>query len=279
MPRSKRAARGAVSIEAALKTVWISDVRVSPDGEIAAFVKSVVRKDEKTRGTSIWAVPVGGGKARQLTQGPEDAQPRWSPDGVNLAFTRKEAGADKAGDDSPAQIFLLPRDGGEPAKLTDPGTAPEALTFAPTGKHIAFLAQTPDDKTQKRRKEEGDDARVFVKDDKPKRLWTASARSGRAKAASPEDLALWEYDWLPDGRRAAAIYTDEPRLDALYFGAKIGIVDSREVGIEHLDVTFRFAARPRVSPDGRYIALVGGVVLPPNNRSRCYVSIGSTWTQ
>ena len=252
MPKGKKTKRRPVTVKEALKVVALHDVRVSPDGELVAFVKSVVRKDEKTRGTSIWAAPAGGGKVRQLTQGPEDGQPRWAPDGRMLAFTRK---TDK---EKPPQVFLLPLDGGEPKKLTDLQTAPEALDFAPNGRRISFLAETPDDKKTKQRKETGDDARVFVTDEKPKRLWTASLKSGQAKARSPEDLAVWEYDWLPDGRLAAVIFTEEPRLDALYFRASVGICRTKQAKIERLEVPIHRPCWPRVSPDGKAIAVLAG---------------------
>ncbi len=264
MKRRRKRSPQRVTIDRGLKLVGISDVVVSPDGELAAYVRSTVRKNEKTRGTSIWAVSSYAAKLRQLTQGPEDAQPRWSPDGFALAFTRK---LDK---DKPPQVFLLPRHGGEPTKLTDLEIAPEALSFSPNGKRLAFLAQTPDDKQTKARQKRGDDARLFVEDDKPKRLWIASLKSGKAKAASPEDRALWQYDWLPDGNAVAVLYTEEPRLDALYFRPRIGLVQLKEANLRPLDVTFRFAQGIRVSPDGRHIALVAGMTDAPGG--------GEAWT-
>ena len=252
MAKKKRPKRRPITIAEALKTVHLSDIRISPDGELAAFVRSVPRDDEKTRGASIWAAPSVGAKVRQLTQGPEDGQPRWSPDGQTLAFTRKP---DK--EESP-QLFLLPRDGGEPSQLTKlKDMSPEAISFTPNGKRIAFLSPTPDAKKTKEGKEKGDDARVFVQDDKPKRLWTVSLKSGKEKAVSPEDLAIWEYDWIADTRSTAIIFTEEARLDALYFRAKLGVLDTKTAQLAPLDTPLRFISWLRVSPDGRHLAVIG----------------------
>jgi len=262
--RPQRAALSPVTVEAALKVVDISDLRVSPDGELVAFVRSVLRKNEKTRGTSIWAVSSEATTPRQLTQGPQDGQPRWSPDGRMLAFTRKLE------EDKPPQIFLLPRDGGEPAKLGDLDMAPEALDFTPDGKRISFLAETPDDRRSKQRKEKGDDARAFVKDDKPKRLWTVSVKSGRAKLCSPPNVAIWEYGWMPDGKSAAVIYTHEPRIDNMMNGGKIGVLDTAKARVRDLGAVFGWPGSLRVSPDGSHVALMGGTAGLP--------SAGQAWT-
>ena len=248
----RRTKRPRVTIEAALKLVGLSALRVSPGGQQVAFVRSMLRKNEKTRATSIWTVRSDGDAAKQLTRGPSDEQPCWSPDGKTLAFARKD---DK---EKPPQVFLLPLDGGEPRRLTSLDSAPEALRFLPSGRRLSFLAQTADNKAMGKRKERGDDARVFVSDEKPKRLWTASVKSGNPKACSPQDLAVWEYDWLPDGESAAVIYTEEPRLDAVYFRSRVGLVRAKTGKIRTLTDAVCRASGLRVSPDGKLLALVCG---------------------
>ena len=59
---------------------------------------------------SLWRVGTQGGPARQLTRGQADSSPAWSPDGARLAFVRAA--------DGPAQLWLLPADGGEPVQVT-----------------------------------------------------------------------------------------------------------------------------------------------------------------
>ena len=52
---------------------------------------------------------------RRLTNGPRDSQPRWSPDGTQIAFTRA---VEKDGKPQPGQIYLLSLGGGEPMQVS-----------------------------------------------------------------------------------------------------------------------------------------------------------------
>lgn len=79
---------------------WLS-VDVSPDGREVAFDLL----------GDIYVVPVAGGEARALTSGIAwDMQPRFSPDGRQLAFTSDRAGGDN--------LWLVDREGGDPRQVT-----------------------------------------------------------------------------------------------------------------------------------------------------------------
>src|SRR5215510_2229130 len=64
--------------------VWIGDPQISPDGSRVAFVRVTVNEKKDGYNTSIWTVNPANGETRQLTSGPRDSSPRWSPDGKFL---------------------------------------------------------------------------------------------------------------------------------------------------------------------------------------------------
>src|SRR5207244_4331912 len=94
---------------------WIADPQLSPEGSQIAFVRVTVDEKKDRYDTSIWSVPARGGDPRELTAGPSDSAPRWSPDGQSLAFLRS---VEKDAKPPPAQSYMLPLNGGEPRAVT-----------------------------------------------------------------------------------------------------------------------------------------------------------------
>ncbi len=72
------------------------------------------------------------GEPQQLTRGPADGSPAWSPDGSRIAFLRAQ--------DGPPQLWLLPVAGGEPEQLTTLPMGAGAPVWSPDGSRIAFGA-------------------------------------------------------------------------------------------------------------------------------------------
>src|SRR5437588_9958802 len=68
--------------------VWIADPQVAPDGSRVAFVRVTVNARKDGYDTSIWMVSTASGESHQMTAGPRDSQPRWSPDGQYICFVR-----------------------------------------------------------------------------------------------------------------------------------------------------------------------------------------------
>src|SRR5207302_2873058 len=65
------------------KFAWIADPQISPDGSRVAFVRLWVNQKADRYDSALWIVPTSGkadgSSARQLTAGPRDSTPRWSP--------------------------------------------------------------------------------------------------------------------------------------------------------------------------------------------------------
>ncbi|MCU1249742.1 MAG: WD40-like beta Propeller containing protein, partial [Edaphobacter sp.] len=131
---------------------WIGDTQLSPDGSRAAYVQTTVNAKRDGYDTAIYlldtAQPMA--PARRLTNGPHDAQPRWSPDGTQLAFTRA---VEKDGKPQPAQLYVLSLAGGEPVQVSSMEKGVGSPQWAPNGTCIAAVSETaivPEPKTDKK---------------------------------------------------------------------------------------------------------------------------------
>ena len=251
---------------------------VSPDGRQVVF--PVTRFDvEKNRGNSdLWLVPAdGSAKPRQLTfQEGSDAAPVWSPAGRRIAFLAKRG-------EGPAQLHLLPLDGGEAQAVTDLPVAPQAPRYSPDGKRIYFVAETFADlggdwgavkqrlaaaKADKTQAKIGE-SRAFrywdhyLADGTVAHLFTLELASGVVTDLTPGLALLWgfegpEWDLAPDGREAvfAANSTPPPytTLNFDLFALPLG-PDGLAAGAPR-DLTGDNRAddgSPRYTPDGRYL--------------------------
>lgn len=105
---------------------------ISPDGERVVHVVRTndLRGDRTIR--SLWCVEVATGAQRQLTTGPTDSAPVWSPDGRQLAFLRVVSGV--------GQLHLLDVESGDVRALTNRRAGAAPAVFDPDGRRLAFVA-------------------------------------------------------------------------------------------------------------------------------------------
>jgi tricorn protease len=95
------------------------DASLSPDGKRLAFA---------WRG-DIWIAPAAGGTARQLTtHAADEAEPRWSPDGKEIAFTSDRR--------SGRQVWIMPAEGGHPEQVTFHTSGFSLQDWYPDGKAL-----------------------------------------------------------------------------------------------------------------------------------------------
>ena len=133
---------------------WIGDTQLSPDGSRAAYVQTTVNAKRDGYDTAIYLLDTAQPMvpARRLTNGPHDAQPRWSPDGTQLAFTRA---VEKDGKPQPAQLYVLSLAGGEPVQVSSMEKGVGSPQWAPNGTCIAALSEAPIVPEPKTEKKEG----------------------------------------------------------------------------------------------------------------------------
>lgn len=253
-----------------LKFKWIGDPQLAPDGARAAYV--VVNVNEKGEGyeTAIWSIDAkAGASPRMLTRGPRDASPRWSPDGRRLAFLRA---VEKDGKPQPAQIFLLPLDGGEPRTLTSAPKGVSTFAWSPSGDRIAFTATTrPSDFEKKKEGERESDVRVvtlaayrqdnqgYADPTRNAHIWVIATSTDDAKPVQLTSGTFDEEDiaWSPDGAR---IYFTSTRKDEPYYeGNDSDLYAIPAAGGEMTKIADIHGPINRISPspDGKWIAFSG----------------------
>ncbi|HEX2068660.1 MAG TPA: S9 family peptidase, partial [Actinomycetota bacterium] len=200
----------------------------------------------------------GSGEPRAFTSGPKrDADPRWSPDGRQLAFT-----SNRHGDAS--QLYVMPVDGGEPRKLTDTKESIQMPVWSPDGTRLAFISRVPaseyeekDDKKRAPRRIKrlqyklDDEGWTF---DRPKQLFVVSADgSGEAKQLTEGDYEHDQPAWSPDGTKIAFSSARHEDWDVTLI-QDVYVVGADGGEPERITASDGAASRPSWSPDGSRLA-------------------------
>jgi dipeptidyl aminopeptidase/acylaminoacyl peptidase len=250
---------------------WIADPRISPDGAEILYTQVTVTAKHDNYQTAIWMVPATGGAARQITAGPRDSSPRWSPDGKRLAFVRA---GEKDGKPEPAQIYLMDMGGGEARPLTDLPKGAGAPVWSPSGKSIAFISTTEaKDFDKKKVEEEKSDVKVITKavyrsnglgyidTERVGHIWTVDVPATLTETVKAKQITTDKYEesapiWSKDetkiyfsSDRVAEPYYEPPQTDIYAVDAKGGELQK----LLHVDGG---AAGLSMSPDGKRLAFV-----------------------
>ncbi len=283
--------------------VWIGDPQVSRDGSRVAFVRVTVNEKKENYDTSIWVVPTMENEPpRQLTNGPHDSAPRWSPDGKYLAFVRA---SEKDGKPEPGQLCLLPMAGGDAFTFT---TLPKGASdphWSPDGKSIAFFSTTNSEdlaKEEKKKKEEqskkGNAAQpspspaadeehesdihvvtraLYRSNDEgyldpkhPKHIWIAPAPQSANEKVQPKQLTTGRFDenqfvWANDGSRIyfTSLHVDEPYYELPR--SELYSVPANGGAATKLTTIEMNVETLALGPDGKQIAFTASANQPVNS--------------
>ena len=264
---------------------WLANPRISPDGSQIVYVHVAVNAKHDGYETALWIVPSSGGPARQLTSGPRDSSPQWSPDGKTLAFARAP---EKDGKPQPPQIYLLAMEGGEARPLTDLPKGASGPMWSPDGRAIAFSSDTiTADFDKKKDAEEKSDVRVitnavyrmngsgYMEPDRPNHIWTIEVpkvpgETQKAKQITSGEFSESDIVWSRDGsqiyftsRRVAEPYYETPHTD-LYVVKAMGGEGTKVAGLDGR------IGQMALSPDGTRMAFAGSIEVGKDGVERSY---------
>jgi acylaminoacyl-peptidase len=110
-----------------------TDPQISPDGKKIAYVRRFADPMSDKRYSNLWIINTDGSDHRPLTTGNRsDVSPRWSPDGLRLAYLSDA--------DGKQQLYIRWMDTGQTARITNLEQAPDAINWSPDGKMLSFSA-------------------------------------------------------------------------------------------------------------------------------------------
>ena len=280
--------------------VWIGDPQLSPDGARVAFVRVTVNEKKDGYNTAIWTVATATGETRQLTNGPRDTTPRWSPDGKYLVFVRAP---EVSGRTEPAQLFMLAMSGGEPFQFTTLPRGAGGPQWSPDGRMIAFFnSATPEEIAKAEKKnaaqpnatpsaspspspERESDVRVinravyradnagFVDFKHPQHIWVINAPKTGDEKVTPKQLTSGRFNegpviWAKDNSRiyftsnqSEEPYYDLPKTDVF----SVAVTGGEPTKLTSFDTG---AGAFSLSPDGKQLAFIGSVEEPVRSYSQ-----------
>jgi len=211
--RSRRKSRKRkITPEDMVRFRWVSSPQISPDGSRMVFVRKHVG-DKNNYVRNLWLAATDATTVRPLTAGGKDSEPRWSPDGLRIAFVGQRQ-------ESRPQIHVIDADGGEARAVTDlPEGSIGALSWSPNGKLIAFsFREQPSEWTEAGKKARADnglsDPPWDIVDPWYRfdgdgyfgaarfHLWVVDVEAGQARAVFTKDrLGDFSWDFAPDSHR------------------------------------------------------------------------------
>ncbi len=264
---------------------WIANPRISPDGSRIVYTHVIVNKKHDGYETALWIISSSGGSARQLTSGPRDSSPQWSPDGKLLAFVRA---TEKDGKPQPAQIYLLAMEGGDARALTDLPKGASGPQWSPDGRAIAFSSTTVrGDSDKKKEDEDKSDVRIisravyrfngagYLEADRHSHIWTVEVPKVPGDTPAPKQVTSGEFseDEIVWSRDSSQIYfTSERVLESYYELPHTDLYSVKATGGEITKITGLAGEieSMSLSPDGTRLALAGSIEVGANGVQRSY---------
>ncbi|MGD1047732.1 MAG: S9 family peptidase [Candidatus Krumholzibacteriaceae bacterium] len=260
------------SPEDVLKFKRAAEATLSPNGEWIAYTVSVPRAASDEPGgayAELWLVSTKTLEQRPFITGKVSVSGvRFSPDASRIAFLLAR------GDNAKTQVWMMPVSGGEAVQITSAGSSVSTFRWHPAGDRIAYVATTPQSKTEKELDKKGYGFIFYEENLKDRNLYVlkvgADGGAGDADQIT-KDCSVWSFEWSPDGATIAAAISPRNLVDQQYMFEKIYLVNVATKERRQLTDNPGKLGNFEWSPDGARIVYNAAIELKDHSASQVFV--------
>lgn len=245
-PAQTSPSRAAAVLDSMPRAQSIKEATISPDGSQVAYIVNGELTVVSLNNSASHSITVEG----KL----ELRDPVWSPDSKQLAFL-----ADLPGEAPSAQLWTAPAEGGDPTKHADLKGNADAPSFSPDGAKIALLFIEGMPRQSGPLQPMTPLAGVVGEKIYEQRITMIDLNTNVVTQVTPADMYIYEYDWTPDGQSWVATAA-HGNGDANWYVAHLYRIDARSGQMTDLYAPKLQIAEPRVSPDGKNVAFIEGLM-------------------
>ncbi len=252
-----------------LRIKTCSRAEISPDGRWIAYLVSVPREAEEAPGgpfNELYVASFATGEARPFIIGKVNvSSPHWSPDGDRLAFLMAR------GEKALTQVWTMPVDGGEASAVTSAPTPVLDFSWHPSGRTIAYIAQTPATTREEELEKKGYGFIFYEENLKHRNLYLTSLEPGSKPEQLTDGVTVWSFEFSPDGKTIAAAVSPRNLIDDSYMFQRIHILDLATKTLTKVSDNSGKLGNFAFSPDGSRIAYAASFDRKDHAASQAFV--------